>query len=112
MNAITSNSATLASALLSLSSQTRPAGSNGDGNDGLTLPPATDTLNLSGSQAGSTSNDLTTQQIEQQNLISALADPSAALTANQSAISLIASDPTTAAQAQSGLTSQTVMTLA
>jgi hypothetical protein len=113
MNPISNNTESLAQALLNLSSQTQPASSSADDGSGQlleSLAPASDTLTLSSSQSTSAS-DPNSIQVAQQNFLSALADPSEALAATQSAVSLINSQPDSAILAQSGQNAQAVMGL-
>jgi hypothetical protein len=111
MNSITNSSDSLAQALLSLSTQTQPSSAADDSDQLLqALASASDTLTLSSAQSAPGS-DPSSIEVAQQNFLSALADPGQALSATQSAISLINTAPDTAVLAQAGQNAQAVMGL-
>jgi hypothetical protein len=108
------SSASLASALLSLSAQTNPATTNGDVEvssmfDGSLASAGADTLNLSNQSTADLQS--TTDQIAQQNLSSALNSPDDAQNANNAAINYLGADPTTAQAAQSDQSGTSVLSL-
>ncbi len=112
MSTIQSNSSVLLQSILSLSAQTQPATSGASSSGSATPPaPATDTLSLTGS-AQPTDLVAAFAQIEQQNQFSALADPAAALAANQSATAFLGAQPHVALAAAGNLDAASALSLA